>query len=167
MAGDTASSMCMPSGTPRILGVQAPVQFLQTPDEVVIVYQRDHQVRRIPLNKPHLPGAKPSWYGDSVGHYEGDTLIVDTIAQNDKSVLDYFGTPHSEAMRVVERYRLINNGRTLEVRFTVEDPNAFTRPWSGTVEYQRSPANVTLITEERCAENNRGVDHPVDETPDF
>jgi hypothetical protein len=163
----TASAMCMPSGVPRIIGVQAPVQILQAQGEIVILYQRDGQVRRIHLNQPHAKDPKPSWYGDSVGHYEGDTLVVDTIGQNDKSVIDYFSTPHSTAMRVVERYRLINNGRTLEVRFAVEDPNAFTMPWSATVEYQHSPAAVTNITEEPCAENNRGVRTPTDETPDF
>jgi hypothetical protein len=164
---NTASSMCLPSGVPRILGVQAPLQILQAPNEIVMLHQRDDQVRRIHLNQPHVKDPKPSWYGDSVGHYEGDTLVVDTIAQNDKSVLDYFGTPHSTAMRVIERYRMINNGRTLEVRFTVEDPNAFNMPWSAILEYQRSPATVTQLTEERCAENNRGVETPTDDTPDF
>jgi hypothetical protein len=67
---------------------------------------------------------------------------------------------------VVERYRLINGGATLEIRFTVEDPNMFNMPWSGTVEYQRA-RNVTVLTEERCAENNRGVETPTDNTPDF
>ena len=164
---NTASSMCMPSGVPRILGVQAPVQILQTPTDVVMLHQRDHQVRRIALGRPHAANAKPSWYGDSVGHYEGDTLVVETIGQNGKSVIDYFSTPHTPAMRVVERYRLINDGKTLQIRFTVEDPNSFNMPWSAITEYQRAGPNVTLITEERCAENNRGVESPVDDTPDF
>jgi hypothetical protein len=82
---------------------------------------------------------KPSWYGESVGHYEGDTLVVDTIGLNNKSFVDHFRTPHTEKLRVVERWRLIEGGNKLEVHVTVTDPDTFNQPWrrSGATTAQR------------------------------
>lgn len=168
-AGDSPyspSARCLPSGVPRILQVQSPVQILQSPKEIVILYQRDHQVRRIHLDQPHLKNPAPSWYGDSVGHYEGDTLVVDTIGLKANTTLDYYSTPHTAALHVVERYRVVHDGKGLEVRFTVEDPGAFTTAWSATHLYRRVTA-PQVIGEEICAENNRGVPTPTDTTPDF
>ena len=99
-----------------------------------------------------------AWFGDSVGHYEGDTLVIDTVGMNDKTATDRFGTPHTAAMHVVERYRLKNDGKTLEDSFTVEDPGAFTTAWSGVLNYSR--ARVPKLEEEFCAENNRGLAVP-------
>jgi hypothetical protein len=147
--------VCEPSGVPNVITLPAPVLFIQRPNQVMILYQRDHQVRRIHMNVPHSAIARPSWYGDSVGHYEGDTLVVDTIGMNDKTPVDIFGTPHSDALHVVERYRLIDDGKQLEVVFTVEDPRAFTTPWAGRMVYARS--NAGELTEEACAENNLDV----------
>ena len=84
---------------------------------------------RIYLDVPHSANVKPSWYGESVGHYEGDTLVVDTIGLNDKTYVDNFLTPHTNKLHVVERFRMTDAGRTLEVRFHVEDEGAFTTPW--------------------------------------
>jgi hypothetical protein len=97
---------------------------------------------------------RPPYYGESVGHYEGDTLVVDTIGLNDKTWTDRFATPHTEKLHVVERYRLIDGAKTLEVFFTVEDPGAFTTIWSAITRYPR--VNVERIEEEACAENNVG-----------
>src|SRR6266850_390025 len=120
--------LCLPSGVPMILNRRGgAVQILQTPARVTILNARDNQFRSIYLNVPHSKNPKPSWYGESVGHYEnGDTLVVDTIAQNDKTQVDRFGTPHSDRIHVVERYRVSPDRRTLEVQFTVDDPGAFT-----------------------------------------
>ena len=99
------------------------MHIIQTPKEVVLFLTG--RVRHIWLNVPHSANPKPSWYGESVGHYEGDTLVVDTIGFNDKTFVDSYRTPHTDKLHVVERFRLIDGGNTLEVAFTVEDPGAF------------------------------------------
>ncbi|HYK78386.1 MAG TPA: hypothetical protein VEU95_02105 [Micropepsaceae bacterium] len=106
--------------------------FIQTPKEVDIIWQRDQIVRHVYLNVPHTQNPKPSWNGESVGHYEGDTLVVDTIGQTTKSFVDAFRTPHSEQLHVIERYRLIEDGKALQVEMTIEDPMAFVQPWKVT-----------------------------------
>jgi hypothetical protein len=151
-----AWSLCWPSGVPLILNMAEPVQFLQTPEQVTILYTRDMQVRRIDLNRPQPAQPKASWYGHSVGHYEnGDTLVVETRGQNARALVDRFGTPRSEKVRVVERYRLSPDKKTIRVDFTVEDPEMFTSPWSAYVTYERSEA---AIHERICAENNKNPD---------
>jgi hypothetical protein len=151
-----AWSLCWPSGVPLVLNMAEPVQFLQTPDQVTILYNRDMQVRRIDLNRDHPGNMKPSWYGYSVGHYEnGDTLVVDTRGQNARALIDRFGTPRSEKIRVIERYKLSADRQTIDVEFTVEDPDIFTTPWSARVSYLR---NEGPITERICAENNKNPD---------
>jgi len=159
-----AHSLCWPSGVPAALRLREPVQFLQEEDAVTIIYQRDHQVRRIPLNARHSENPPKTWYGESVGHYEGDVLVVDTIGLNDRTTTDWYGTPHTDAIHVVERYRLIDDGQTLQVQFNVSDPGAYTQPWSAIVHYGLQPARVEF-TEVVCAENNKdastGLDYPV------
>ena len=147
---------CEPSGVPGILNVRGGVvEFLQTPTQVTIMYAKDQQVRRIYLDVPHSPNPGHSWYGESVGHYEGgDTLVVDTIGLNDKTQIDRFGTTHSDRIHVVERYRVAPDRKTLEVQFTVDDPGAFTTPWSARV---RLGARPPRFDEQVCAENNRFV----------
>ena len=103
-------------GTPAFLLYPAqPVYFIQTPDKVTIIAQMDHQVRHVYLNVPHSEHVKPSWYGESVGHYEGDTLVVDTIGINNQTWVDNFRTPHSEKLHVVERFRTADDGKVLLV----------------------------------------------------
>jgi hypothetical protein len=158
----TPQEVCRASGVPMVLTLPGPVQFLQTPTRVTILYQRDHQVRRIYLNEPFHAMTRPSPYGQSVGHYEGDTLVIVTIGQSADTPVDLFGTPHTEEMRVTERYRVIDNGARLEARVRVEDPKAFKQPWSGVIVYGRLPgsrwSHVTALDEEVCAENNLEVD---------
>jgi len=165
----TPQEICEPSGVPNVLTLPAPIQILQLPDKVVLLYQRDHQVRHVYSGRTHSDHLMPSWYGDSVGHYEGDTLVVDTIGMNAKTPVDIFGTPHSEALHVIERYRLINNGRQMEILFTLDDPNVFTTEWTGRIVYNRS--NAALLEEEACAENDRlpegSYDIPVETKPIF
>jgi hypothetical protein len=151
----TQQEECRASGVPGVLTLPAPVQFLQMPKETVIVYQRDHQVRHIQMNVPHTNNPPLTWYGESIGHYEGDTLVIDTIGMKAMSSVDIFGTPHTEALHVVERYRLIDNGKKLEAVIQVDDAGAFTAPWSGSMVYDR--ANVPALIEEVCAENNFDV----------
>src|SRR5436305_9038993 len=94
-----------------------------------MICRGDKQVRHVYMNVPHSARPKPSWFGESVGHYEGDTLVVDTIGLNAKTFVDNYRTPHSEQLHVVERFRLIDGGRRMEARIRVEDPGAFNAPW--------------------------------------
>lgn len=166
-------SVCWPVGVPLILNMAEAVQFLQTPSEVTIIYQRDHRIRHIYLNVPHSANPKPNWTGESVGHYEGDTLVVDTIAQDTRTEVDRFGTPHSAALHVVERYRLASDRKRIEISFAVEDPVTFTAPWSAKVAYVpltarrgASPSDARF-EEIACAENNRDMPIPVAAGADF
>ena len=160
---------CEMSGVPNIITLPAALQILQTPTQVTLIYQRDHQIRRVAMNVPHSASPPPSWYGESVGHYDGDTLVIDTIGMNDKTPVDIFGTPHTEALHVVERFRPINAGKQIEVVFTVDDPKTFTTPWPGRFVYNRS--NQQWFEEEICAENDRlahtAYDIPTETKPVF
>ena len=171
LAGGTPYSWrasCMPSGVPGfITAAVEPIHFMQTPTQVTMIFSGDAQVRRVYLDVPHSANVKPSWYGESVGHYEGDTLVVDTIGLNDKTFVDNYRTPHSEKLHVVERYKLVNDGKTLQVTFRVEDPDTFYKPWSaiGNLRRVKMPMH-----EEHCAENNQNLfDYhiPVASKPDF
>ncbi|HEX3483999.1 MAG TPA: hypothetical protein VHT51_03000 [Micropepsaceae bacterium] len=117
--------------------------FLQTPKEVDIIWQRDQIVRHVYLDVPHSANPKPSWNGESVGHYEGDTLVVDTIGQTTKSFVDLYRTPHSDKLHVVERYRLIEGGKALQVEMTIDDPVAFVMPWKGTKRWEKVTTRPT------------------------
>src|SRR6202521_3417469 len=96
----TPSSSCVPAGVPLFMGYGGPnpIVFLQTPKEVWIIFTSDQQVRRIYMDVPPSANPKRSWYGESVGHYEGDTLVVDTIGQNDKTIVDVYRTPHTDKL---------------------------------------------------------------------
>ena len=151
MAGKPAFSRqasCWPVGTPGFLlyAVQ-PVYFVQAPKEVVMIWQADHQFRHVYLNVPHSPNPKPSWFGESVGHYEGDTLVVDTIATNTRTFIDQFETPHTDRLHTVERFHMTNSGMTLEVNLHVEDSGAFTTPWDAIQRYRRVEPGVADVTE--------------------
>ena len=105
----TPSNQCWPGGVPFIFW-NIGIQMLQQPDKVTILYSNDHEVRHVRLNQPHPAHVTPSWYGDSVGHYEGDTLVIDTVGVKigQFAMVDMYGTPHSPALHVVERYRLLD-----------------------------------------------------------
>ena len=109
IGGPTPSNQCWPSGVPYIF-FQIGIQMLQQTDKITILYLRNHESREIRMNQPHPAVVTPSWYGDSVGHYEGDTLVIDTVGikTGRQTMVDMYGTPHSEALHVVERYRLID-----------------------------------------------------------
>jgi hypothetical protein len=174
-------NQCWPEGVPFVF-TNGPTQLVQQPDKVTILYAYDHQVRRVRMNQTHPAHVTPTWYGDSVGHYEGDTLVVDTVGMKvgKYSMVDWYGTPHTEALHVVERYRLIDSGaakdgferdakqhnvadgmrnansrgKYLQLQFTVEDKNVFTTPWTATMTYGAGgPDAAAEWTEQACAEN--------------
>jgi hypothetical protein len=152
------TSRCWQPGVAALNTSPGRTYFLQTPKEVRIIWQRDQIVRHVYLDVPHSANPKPSWNGESVGHYEGDTLVVDTIAQTTSSFVDLFRTPHSEKLHVVERYRIIEGGKALQVEMTIDDPIAFVQPWKGTKRWEKittqaaSMGNVTgtYAEEIRC-----------------
>jgi len=167
-----ARERCWPGGVPGFLlfPIQ-PLYFIQTPKEVWMILQYDHQPRRVYLNRPHSAHVTPSWFGESVGHYEGDTLVVDTIGLSDKTTIDNYQTPHTTALHVVERFRKIEGGKKLQVMVTVEDPGAFTTKWSAMQLFDRAEQGPML--EVACSENNGGYFNydvyplPQADKPDF
>ena len=163
---------CWPAGVPGFLLYPAtPVYFLQTPKEVVMIWTQDHQVRHVYLNQNHSARLTPTWFGESVGHYEGDTLVVDTVGLNTRTFVDNYFTPHTDQLHVVERWRMVEDGKTLEVNLHVEDPGAFTTPWNAIQRYRRVTGGP--MPETVCAENNgdhfnHGLDPmPQADKPDF
>jgi hypothetical protein len=162
---------CWPDGVPAFLlrPMTIPMYIVQGPKEVVMILEDFNDVRRVYLTDKHSENVKTSWYGDSIGHYEGDTLVVDTIGLDDRTFVDGFHTPHTKQLHVVERFHLLDNAQTLEVNVHVEDPGAFTMPWDAIQRYSRFEQTVaksdvaTLavlatpaegpLTEAICAEN--------------
>jgi len=156
-------SLCWPSGVPAVMNMREPIQLLQEPGMVTIIFQRDHQVRRVYLNTLASENPTPSWYGESVGHYEGDdTLVVTTIGLSTKTEVDKFGTPHSGKMRVVERFVLSEDRQSMDVQIMVEDPDTFNMPWYALATYRTEPGPYEEVV---CAENNKnastGKDYPI------
>ena len=167
LGSPTPLNQCWPEGVPFAFA-NFGMQLLQQPDKLTILYEHDHQVRRVRLNDSHPVQLTPSWYGDSVGHYEGDTLVVDTVGIKigSFSMIDWYGTPYTHALHVVERYRLIDyeavtlaeeraakeyrrvgtsltsdpnyKGKGLQLEFTVEDGGVFAMRWSATITYRRA-----------------------------
>lgn len=113
----TPNNQCRPMVSPYILRVQG-LEILQEPDRVTLIYAQDHQFRTVRLKQGHPANLTPSWFGDSIGHYEGDTLVVDTIGAKagPATMVDTYGTPFSAALHVVERYRLIDHELALKAQ---------------------------------------------------
>jgi hypothetical protein len=109
MVSPTPTIQCWPEPVPYIFNGVA-MQMLQLRDKIIFLYPNDHQVRYVRMNEPHSAPVTPSWYGDSVGHYEGDTLVIDTVGVKigPFAMVDFYGTPYTQALHVVERYRLVN-----------------------------------------------------------
>jgi hypothetical protein len=199
MGDPNPHNQCWLEGPPFAF-TNGPTQILQSPGKITILYQDNSQVRHVRLNATHPANVTPSWYGDSVGHYEGDTLVIDTVGikVGRYSMVDWYGTPHSEALHVVERYRMLDyaaakegferdakehtvppgmpvanpQGKYLQLRFTVEDRNVFTTPWSATMTYRYAGNGQLDWVEQACAENllwypGKEADVPRADKPDF
>jgi hypothetical protein len=169
----TPKERCWPIGVPGwLLYPVRPHRFLQQPNQVVLIWEEDEMFRHVYLTDKHTPNFKPTWFGDSIGHYEnGDTLVVDTIGISTRTRIDNSQTPHSEQLHVVERYRLVDNGEAIDATVWVEDPGAFTTPWTGLQRFRRN--TEAPLAEEICAENNPDqfnqdiLPIPTAEKPDF
>src|SRR5579883_385231 len=168
----TSQSRCWPGGVPGQLLYLEPMYFLQTPKEVWMIWQRDHFVRRIYLTDKHSEHVSPSWFGESIGHYEGgDTLVVDTVGLSTKtSYIDNFRTPHSEKLHVVERFTIERGGKGMRALVTVEDPDTFNAPLTMTRRWFKADG---AMLETVCSENNNDFfnqnlfPQPEAKTPDF
>ena len=171
-----ASERCYPPGVPawnvfRRVGTPM-IFFVQTPDKVLMMWRGDNLVRHVYLNVPHSENPSPTWHGESIGHYEGNTLVVDTIAllEHPLSFVDNYRTPHTGQLHVVERFQL-TDADTVEVGITVEDPGAFTMPWKARQIMSRSTRGPMF--ESVCAEGNPDyfnlypVPIPEADIPDF
>jgi hypothetical protein len=150
----SAQQSCYPGGVPeQLLTPAQPFYFIQTPKQVWMIWETDHMVRRIYMTDRHSATVKPSWFGESIGHYEnGDTLVVDTIGlQAKNSYLDWFRTPHTEKLHVVERFKLSADGKMLEALVKVEDPDTFSEPLYMVRRWNKVPNQLLEMV---CAENN-------------
>jgi len=142
---------CFPPGPTRIFTEPRPFEIRQIPEIAYIISEIDHVVRRIQTDGERFEGYPPTAHGYSVGHYDGDTLVAETIEINEQSWLDSLGTPHSDALRVVERFHRVSPD-TLEIEFSFDDPKAFTRPWGGKKLYQLQPASYEMPDHVLCEE---------------
>ena len=192
------ANQCWPEPVPFLFKHMA-MEMMQLPDQIVMLFNEDHEVRWVRMNEPHPAQVTPSWHGDAVGRYEGDTLVIDTVgikADRPFAMIDLFGTPYTDKLHVVERYRLLDHeavkgdlergakenwrpagpvnpdykDKYLQVHFTIEDPGAFTTPWTATIIYLRDHLEWPEIA---CAENTLGFHHDKDadvphaDKPDF
>jgi len=157
---DDPTLKCLLAGVPRIQTMPMPLEIVQTPKEIVILYESFRAWRRIPINDKlqHPDDLTPTWMGDSVGRWEGDTFVVDTVGFNDKTWISGTGTIHSEKMHVVERYTLNDDG-SLTWEATVDDPVVLTKPYQ-TGAILRAPIGVR-VEEYECIENNPDYEHMI------
>src|SRR5262245_60803059 len=175
------ANQCWPEPPPFLFKHMA-IQMLQEKDKIVMLFNEDHEVRYVRLNAQHPARVAPSWHGDAVGYYEGDTLVIDTVgikADRKFAMIDLFGTPYTDKLHIVERWQLLDReevkgdlergtkenwrpgapidadykDKFLRVQFTIEDEGAFTTPWTASIVYTRDPTDWAEVA---CAENPSG-----------
>lgn len=150
---------CIPAGVPRADVVPYPWKLLQLPDEFVILYEAVHGYRQIFMDGRSMPkDPNPTWMGYSVGHWDGDALVIETTGFNDKGWLDNAGRPATDALKVTERLTRQNVGM-LHVAVTIDDPKAYTKPWVVNETFKLLPD--TDLLEYVCNENNKDLGHLV------
>lgn len=181
------ANTCWPEPMPFLFKHMA-MQMLQLPTKTVMLFNENHEIRYVRMNQAHPGKVTPSWHGDAIGHYEGDMLVIDTVgirADRPHAMIDLFGTPYTEKLHVVERHRLVDQDvaqeamqrgakenwrpggpynpnymdKYLQVHFTIDDPGAFTTPWTATMIYLRDRNEWPEVV---CAENRFGFHHGQD-----
>jgi hypothetical protein len=157
-SADNPDAHCLPMGNMQFHTHPMPRKIVQSASVIVILYEGNAGVRQIFLDGRRTPSAdvQPWWYGYSTGRWDGDTLVVETSGFRDGGWLDIYGSPMTDAAKWTERFRRINTGN-LEIEVTVDDPRAYTRPWTVTIR-QRLMADSELI-EFVCLENERSTKH--------
>jgi hypothetical protein len=148
----TISAMgCFPPGMPRLYMQPFPMEIIQLPGRVIMLFEFSHFIRQIYTDgRKHNTDLGPTWLGDAIGHWDGDTLVVDTVGFNDKTWIDRGGHPHSTELHLVERIRRVDQS-TLQDDITVEDPKAYVKPWGGQISFQLDP--TWNLTEMVCEDN--------------
>ena len=150
-----ASTQCFPHGMPRITESPYPIEIVQTPGQITVLHEVAHNLRRFYLNRAHPKNPGHTFLGHSVAHWEGDTLVVDTVGLNDRTFIDDEGDSHSDQEHTIERYRKINGGAKLEMIMTVIDPVTLEHPYSYRREFNWRPD--IRPSEYVCEENNRNA----------
>ena len=157
IAVDDVTADCLPAGLPHLFVVPYPFELMQTPGRVTFLHEYDSVVRRVPLTGAaslKVDEDRVTYDGDSAGHWEGDTLVIDTVNVRADTQLDFTGTPHSDQLHITERLRR-KDATTLENRITLTDPKAYEEPFTVTREYRLRPK--WKISEYVCEENNRNA----------
>ena len=159
-AKDDPEARCLPPGVPRMTTTPYPFRIMQTPGLTLIVYEGGAHVWRLIWmdGRQHPKDPNPTFLGDAIGHWEGDTLVVDTVGFNERTWLDAAGHPHGEKLHVVERFTRTDSN-TLQVAATIEDPDYYTKPWTVVTTATWAPGQELL--EYICQENNRDLQHLV------
>lgn len=136
---DPYLTSCAPYGIPRLMNHVGPFEILQSKNRVLMLFETGNAMRQIWMDgRGHPEDLDPSWMGHAIGHWDGDTLVVDTVGLTDKSWLDTAGHPHSDALHVIERIRRVDHD-TLENTLTFDDPKTYTKSWSSTIIYKLRP----------------------------
>jgi hypothetical protein len=152
---DDPMARCLLTGVPRIKFRPLPFEIVALPDRIIILYEIHHAFRIIPTDgRPHPDDLEPSYLGESVGRWEGDTLVVDVVGFNDKTWLAGVGTIHSEELRVTERYTR-DSADTIRYEVIIEDPVVFTKPWRMYETFRLRPNE--RIREYECIESNEDI----------
>jgi hypothetical protein len=151
---------CLPAGVPRSTGLPYPLRLMQAPGLIAILHEGNvHSYRLVLMNKEHPADVNPTWMGHSVGKWEGETLVIDTVGFNDRTWLDPGGHIHSDKLRTVERFTRLTENQ-LKYEFTIDDPIAYTKPWGWS--YVLQGHHDWEIIEYVCNENNKDIEHMVD-----
>ena len=150
----SSQARCLPHGMPQMLyAAPAPIQILQTPGQITFLHELGRHVRVVNMNAQHDPDAYPTYFGDDVGHWEGDTLVIDTIQLTDKTTIDRLLMPHTDNLHVVERIKVVSADQ-LDFELTLDDPKTFVRPWKMKFTWVRQPPGIKVI-EYICADGNQ------------
>jgi len=158
LSKDDPQGHCLPPGIPRMMFTPHPIDILQVRDRIVIIYETQNMWRIIWMDgRPHPKDPNPTYLGDSVGHWDGDTLVVDIVGFNDVTWFDLQGHPHGEGLHVVETYTR-TNFNTLHYEITIEDPEYYTKPWT-------VPMDIAWVSNQEMSEyvcdNNKDLPHLV------
>jgi hypothetical protein len=150
--GDYTGS-CLPFGLTRSMNSPDPIQIMQSPKYVALLYEQNTWFHVVPIDKPHHDGV-PTWFGDSVGHWDSDTFVVDTVNFNTRTRLDTIGHPHSEALHVIERFTR-TDATHIAYEVTIDDSKMFTKTWTNQRTFTLRPD--WEIMEYSCEENNKDL----------
>lgn len=144
---------CLPHGVPRLMYAPYPMLLLQANGQLDMIQEANHTTRLVYIGQPPVDGDDPKWLGDSAGHWDGRTLVIDTINNDHRTWLDKAGLPHSDEMKVTERLSLSKDGKVLTDAITIDDPKTYTAPWTTTVRFNREPGME--LKENVCTRDHR------------